>query len=119
MDEGTRLVVTAVVVVLGLLLLGAFFSAPWRGSVEKRRSRRRLQSNALGPFEEIWHPTARDANLIWEAQTELPAPAPLPGYGFAEDGRIRIRVESSERQLPPSPGGPGSSGARRAPGARS
>ncbi|BDZ46501.1 hypothetical protein [Naasia aerilata] len=95
MDEGTRLVVTGVVVGLGLLLLGTFFSAPWRGSADKRRRRRRLQSNALGPFDEIWHPTARDANLIWQAQTEAPAPAPLPGDGLGESGRITIRVHSS------------------------
>ncbi len=30
-------------------------------------------------FDDVFHPDAKEARVIWEAQTELPAPAPAPG----------------------------------------
>jgi len=44
-------------------------------------------------FDAIWRPSADEAHAQWEAQVEMPAPAPLPGDGGAsDDGRISIRV---------------------------
>jgi len=45
-------------------------------------------------FDAVWRPSAEDARADWEAQVELPAPAPSPGdKGRMEDGRIVIEVD--------------------------
>lgn len=44
-------------------------------------------------FDAVWRPSADEANALWEAQVELPAPAPLAGdKGRMRDGRITIDV---------------------------
>ncbi|GAA1989380.1 hypothetical protein [Microbacterium pumilum] len=45
-------------------------------------------------FDAVWRPSAEDARATWEAQVELPAPAPTPGdKGRLEEGRIVIEVD--------------------------
>ena len=45
-------------------------------------------------FDSVWRPSAEEAHAQWEAQVELPAPAPTPGdKGRIEDGRLVIRVD--------------------------
>jgi hypothetical protein len=49
----------------------------------------------MAPFDEIFHPTAYTANLIWEAEQSAPAPAPNAD-GTRPDlssGRITIHVD--------------------------
>ena len=42
-------------------------------------------------FDVVWRPSAEEARADWEAQIELPAPAPTPGdKGHVDDGRIVI-----------------------------
>jgi hypothetical protein len=45
-------------------------------------------------LDAVWRPTAEEAHAQWEAQLEMPAPAPTPGDpGGIEDGRLVINVE--------------------------
>ncbi|KRC62435.1 hypothetical protein ASE14_00930 [Agromyces sp. Root81] len=69
-----------------------FLSLPWIVQAEKRRQARSVQSGVIGTFDEIFHPEAHAANVIWEAQKELPAPLPLPGDKALNSGRIRIEL---------------------------
>ncbi|MET0780016.1 MAG: hypothetical protein ABWZ16_00680 [Microbacterium sp.] len=44
-------------------------------------------------FDIVWRPSADEAKAQWEAQVEMPAPAPTPGdKGELRDGRIVIDV---------------------------
>lgn len=44
-------------------------------------------------FDSVWRPSAEEAHAEWEAQVEMPAPAPIPGdKGRVEDGRLVIEV---------------------------
>ena len=48
-------------------------------------------------FDAVWRPSAEDARADWEAQVEMPAPAPSPGdKGRMQDGRIVIDVAADE-----------------------
>ena len=50
-----------------------------------------------GGFDAVWRPSAEEAHAAWEAQVELPAPAPTPGdKGRIEDGRLVIRVDDGD-----------------------
>ncbi|MDY0909673.1 hypothetical protein [Microbacterium sp. CFBP9034] len=63
--------------------------------------RKQFEGNAGGSlagigsgFDSVWRPSAEEAHAGWEAQVELPAPAPTPGdKGRIEDGRLVIRVD--------------------------
>ena len=66
----------------------------------KRDQRRRQldgrgKSGGIGSgMDAVWRPSAEDAHADWEAQIELPAPAPTPGEGGRlEDGRLVIVVQ--------------------------
>jgi hypothetical protein len=42
-------------------------------------------------FDVVWRPSADEAKAQWEAQVEMPAPAPSPGdKGRLREGRIVI-----------------------------
>ena len=45
-------------------------------------------------FDEVFHPDAKAAREVWEAETELPAEAPAPGDPpfDPESGRITIML---------------------------
>lgn len=55
-----------------------------------------LSGGVLNGMNTVWSPTAYDAAVAWEAQTVVPAPAPIPGdkgrYGSLEEGVIRIEL---------------------------
>ena len=87
-------VITASAVVLALVVVAA---APrW-----KRDNLRRQLEGGGGSFagvgigfDAVWRPSADEARADWEAQVEMPAPAPSPGdKGRMQDGRIVIEVE--------------------------
>ena len=45
-------------------------------------------------FDSVWRPSAEEAHADWEAQVEMPAPAPSPGdKGRIENGRLVIHVD--------------------------
>lgn len=83
---------------LALLMLGlpalalalTFVSLPslMRGQRSRRNSS--PQAGVIGVTDDLFHPEAYQAKLLWQAQLELPAPAPLPGEKALADGRIVI-----------------------------
>lgn len=71
------------------------------GGIALATKRRHRQGDATAPsgggllgFDELFHPSAHEARLVWEAEQEIPAPAPTPdrGPGVIEEGR-RIVIE--------------------------
>ncbi|GAA4189780.1 hypothetical protein GCM10022288_18130 [Gryllotalpicola kribbensis] len=86
-------VITIMVIAFGVLFLVAFFAMPWIVQGERRRQRKKAQSGTVGVFDEVFHPEAKNARVMWEAQTELPAPAPTPGdKPDLDGGHITIRL---------------------------
>ncbi len=67
----------------------------------KRDNLRRQLEGGGGSFagvgvglDAVWRPSAEESRAAWEAQVELPAPAPSPGdKGRMQDGRIVIDVD--------------------------
>ena len=85
----------------GLCFWIAFFLAfpswrKWEIERERRRNPKTAPVGALvAPFDEVFHPHAYVANLEWQAQQEVPAPAP-DSDGSRPDlasGRIRISLD--------------------------
>jgi hypothetical protein len=60
----------------------------------RRQARGGGSLSGLGSgLDSVWRPSAEDAHAQWEAQIEVPAPAPTPGdQGRMNDGRITIDV---------------------------
>ena len=59
-----------------------------RGRWEKR-----ISGGGLGSaLDAVWRPSAEDAHAQWEAQVEMPAPAPSPGDKGLDEGRIVIEL---------------------------
>ncbi len=67
------------VLVLAVLGIGGLVVLPWLGSANQRERRRRVASAVIGPYDEIWHPSGREAVIVWEAQQQAATPNPLPG----------------------------------------
>ncbi|MBH0008160.1 hypothetical protein [Salinibacterium sp. SWN1162] len=38
--------------------------------------RKQMSGGFIAPFDEVFHPTAYSAHLLWEAEQSIPAPAP-------------------------------------------
>ncbi len=54
-------------------------------------------------FDEVFHPNAKEARIIWEIRTELPAPAAIaedPPAFDPEQGRITIMLPRDDGGLP-------------------
>jgi len=72
----------------------------WEIAREKRRKPRKASAGGLvAPFDEVFHPTAHSAILLWEAEKSIPAPTPdadgnWPGIG---SGRITISLPEAEK----------------------
>ncbi len=70
-------------------------------ALKRDQRRRQLEgrgtSGGIGSgMDAVWRPSAEDAHADWEAQIELPAPAPTPGDGGRlEDGRLVIVVPTA------------------------
>lgn len=71
---------------------------------KREQLRKQLEGTAGGSlagvgsgFDSVWRPSAEDAHADWEAQVEMPAPAPSPGdKGRIEDGRLVIHVDETD-----------------------
>ncbi|WP_127474931.1 hypothetical protein [Microbacterium sulfonylureivorans] len=69
--------------------------------IKRDQLRKQLDGTAGGSlagvgsgFDSVWRPSAEEAHAAWEAQVEMPAPAPSPGdKGRIEDGRLVIRID--------------------------
>jgi hypothetical protein len=65
------------------------------GRRQRRPGASAMSSGGLLGFDELFHPTAHDARIVWEAEQEIPVPAPTPdrGPGVIEaGGRITIEI---------------------------
>ncbi|SDS68820.1 hypothetical protein [Microterricola viridarii] len=85
--------------VLAGVLLAGFLLWPLLGprlaASERKRRRRSAGGGMLGVVDEVFRPQTHEAHLVWEAQQELPAPAPLPGDGPIGAGPVRIALPPS------------------------
>jgi hypothetical protein len=68
-------------VVVAVFFTAYFFAFPtwrkWELARERRRHPGRTKTQGMvGVFDEVFHPHAYYANLEWQAQRELPLPAP-------------------------------------------
>jgi len=66
---------------------------------ERGATLRRQGGGFLGAgFDEVFHPDAKAARQVWEAETELPAPAPSPGDPPADldHGRITLMLPEED-----------------------
>jgi hypothetical protein len=62
-------------------------------------------SGGLLGLDELFHPSAHNARVVWEAEREIPAPAPTPDKGpgvIESSGRITIEVTGSGPQTSPT-----------------
>ena len=65
----------------------------------KRNSATRIATAGMLGMDDIFHPSASEARTVWEAEQELPIPAPTPdkGRGVIEaSGRIVIEVSAGD-----------------------
>lgn len=91
---------STIALILGIpvLLVSVAYSAQ---KLQRSGDRSALSSGGLLGFDELFHPTAYDARIQWEAEQEIPAPAPTPdrGPGVIEYGsRITIVVHAGATQ---------------------
>ena len=68
--DGIWMLFTSLVLVAGFLALLAWSAA--------RARRRGISGSMLGPFEEMWHPTAAESHLQMQVQNERKKPLPSP-----------------------------------------
>jgi len=84
--------------ILGLAAVATAILVACAPALKRDQRRRQLDgrgtSGGLGSgLDAVWRPTAEDAHAQWEAQIELPAPAPTPGDGGRlDDDRVVIVV---------------------------
>lgn len=93
MDEGIGVIVTIgalLLLVSAVIVMIAFAFA--RMPIEKKYE---TSPGGLGAsFDAVWSPTAHDAGMERDRQTQRTAPAPSPGDppDSIDDGRIRLDV---------------------------
>jgi hypothetical protein len=73
----------------------------WEIAREKRRNPRKVSAGGLvAPFDEVFHPTAYSAILVWEAEKSIPAPTPDAdsNWPLLDSGRITICLRDTENR---------------------
>lgn len=55
-------------------------------------------SGVAGGLDAVWRPSADEARADWEAQVEMPAPAPSPGDKGLDDGPLVIELSTDADQ---------------------
>jgi hypothetical protein len=87
----------AAFVVLGIVVAQRF---GWIDLSDKSRKTSGGSSSIVGIGDEVFAPTRHEAQIELDRQSQLPAPAPVPGDGGEAgifDGKIVIRVDNHER----------------------
>jgi hypothetical protein len=91
----------AVGAVLVLMLVYLFVYSRWRkweiARERKRKPRKAAAGGLIAPFDEVFHPTAYTASLIWEAEQSIPAPAPNADGGRLDLASGRITIDLNDR----------------------
>jgi hypothetical protein len=81
------------VVTIVAAIASVFALAPLIHRDTRRRWEEGVGGGGLGSaLDAVWRPSAEDAHAQWEAQVELPAPAPSPGDKGLDEGRIIIEL---------------------------
>lgn len=80
---------------LSLLLAAPAYFLWYAWDAARRRRRGETVDRPSGGtfgFDEVWRPSAAEAQAVWQAEQITPAPAPTPGDGpgVIKDGRIVI-----------------------------
>ena len=88
-----------VIAAMAVVLVICPFAYPhwrkWEIVREKKRKPRKASAGGLvAPFDEVFHPTAYSAILLWEAEKSIPAPTPDADGNWPdlESGRITISL---------------------------
>ncbi len=82
-----------VVAIIVTATAGVLALAPLIHRDTRRRWEKGLSGGGLGSaLDAVWRPSAEDAHKQWEAQVEMPAPAPSPGDKGLDDGCIVIEL---------------------------
>lgn len=81
-----------IAVVAGVLLTAALIALPWVMPKWRQRHSASLQYGAIEVLDEIYRPNGHEMKREWEAQTELPAPAPDAGDKTFPDGKVTIQL---------------------------
>lgn len=98
MGWGTIVIVLAIPVVFA----GVGFSMRRR---QKMVGHSQPSSGGLLGFDELFHPSAHDARIVWEAEQEIPIPAPTPdkGPGVIEARRrIVLEIAADAKEIRPT-----------------
>lgn len=91
MDTGLMIAIAGVAA--GVVLLAVGIPMMLRDT-RRRQARGAGSLSGVGSgFDAVWRPSSEDAHARWEAQVEMPAPAPVPGdKGRVRDGHITIEL---------------------------
>jgi hypothetical protein len=87
----------AVLVLLAVVLAVSFVLMPLDLRRHRERRRRIVPAGLVGGIDEVFHPEAHEARLLWEERVEASQPVPAPGEPPFPDGRIVL-------DLPPDAG---------------
>lgn len=99
------LLAPAALIALAAVLAVSIVLMPLGLRRQRAQQRRIVPAGLVGGIDEVFHPEAHEALLVWEARVEAPAPVPAPGEPPFASGRITITLPLS-----------GGSGAAEAPG---
>ena len=91
-------------VIIGLVaaFIAYLFAYPgwrrWEIARDRRRNGRAIPVGGLvAPLDEVFHPAAYEANLVWEAEKIIPAPTPDADGSRPDLASGRIRIDLSRR----------------------
>lgn len=95
--EGMNEAVGVIVMVGALLILGAVVVVTIAFGFSKMPIEKKYESGGGGlggAFDAVWSPTAHDAGIERDRQTQRTAPAPSPGDppDAIDEGRIRLDI---------------------------
>lgn len=79
-----------------LMVWGAWYL--WDVAQRRRRGERipRSAGGTLG-FDDVWRPSAAEAQIVWEADQMTPIPAPTPDRGLSVIDGNHIVIETVSR----------------------
>ena len=89
------LLAPAALLLLAAVLAASLVALPWDLRRHRERRRHVAPAGLVGGIDEVFHPEAHEAQLIWRAQVETPAPVPAPGEPPFPDGRITLMLPAA------------------------